>query len=102
MPKSLRQWRRRFGVGAGEHLRMVAIPRALEDFCRVVLRRPHRELTQARMARLDLIRGVPSMVRHVIAAVMLNSDIDEIATRVGRRGNRMWRVLDVQVADDTE
>src|SRR5262245_65463860 len=82
-----------------KHPLVVSIPIALENLCRVVpLLRPQ-ELDHARMAGLDLAQARPAMISKEIAAAEFDRAVDQPAEIIGRLGDTIRRVIDVQVHD---
>src|SRR5262245_23174560 len=60
-----------------KHVLVVLVPLALEQLLRVVLPLQLEHLRQARMARLDLAPDRVAVVGRVVAAAVLEADVDQ-------------------------
>ena len=68
----------------------MAIPIALEALVRIVFALQFQELAHARMARLHLVTPRPAVVRQILAAAVLNRDIDQASERVRAGDETLW------------
>jgi hypothetical protein len=77
----------------------MAIPIALEGFGWVVPALRPQKLDHARMARLDLAPTRPAVIGEEVAAAEFDRAVDQAAEIIGRLGDAIRRVIDVQVHD---
>jgi len=62
----------------------MAVPVALKPLLRIVPALGLQERRHLRIAAFDLVLARPAVVREVVAAVMVDRQIDQLAERVGR------------------
>src|SRR5688572_1415870 len=86
-------------LGRLKHLLVVPVPLALEQLLRVVLALELEELLQLREARVDLAAQAVAVVGRVIAAAVLDADVDQPPEHVARLDQAARGVLDVHVED---
>src|SRR5919106_2009843 len=83
-----------------KHPFVVPIPLALEQLVRIVLALELEELLQLRVAGIDLPAQRVAVVGRVIAAAVLQADVDQAPEYVARLDEAACRVHDVHVEDD--
>src|SRR5262245_17141501 len=75
----------------------VAVPRALEEFCGVVLALQCKKRSDHWIPALDLILPGPTVVGQVIGSAVRETEIDQRAKRVGGMAQAQRRMFDVEV-----
>ena len=80
------------------HSPVMAVPVALEQLFLVVLALEQQELPEAGVADVDLLAQRVAVVGEVVAAAVLDADVDQPAEGVAGADRAARRVLDVRVA----
>src|SRR5712691_5408383 len=79
-------------ISAREHFPVVSVPVALEDFRGIVLALELEELGELRVAGLDLLARRVLVVGRVVAAAVVDADVDQPPERAGGAADPPGRV----------
>src|SRR5215208_2780436 len=81
------------------HPFVVAIPLALEQFLRIVFKLELEKILQLRVARVDLPAQAVAVVGGVVAAAVLQAEVNQAAHHVARLDQPARGVLDMHIED---
>src|SRR5215471_19526725 len=91
--------KQRSRVFLAEHLPVVAVPVALKDFCRIVLALGRQEFRELWIASFHLLAISKPVVSEVVAAAVLDRQIDQQAESAGGVLDALRIMRDVKIED---